>query len=907
MYVVAAAYMALFALVPYLVIWGPADLLGLSFEFREGMLVFRAVDPDSLPGKAGVRAGDRLLSVDDRLIRRGRDWTALQNNLQVGTVQHWVVLRGEEQLQFEITPVRADWRNRVAGGYVSYTPIALINFVVGLFVAFRRPQDLVARVGAWFVATASIAFGLPNGWAPVWRDTPVAIQTLFWIPEISRFVLEGIFLSLFVIFPRRLFHSRWPWIVIWAPVLATLPWRVSQFHAVIFRWSEDSGISAWVNQVGFLRPVIYLAAGSIIMIVGYRRLHNENDKRRLRVLMAGTAVAVSSAITLISLQTFTRVRGNSLLVLLFVHPLLLTCPISFAYAILRHRVFDIQVIIRQGLQYAMARGAVIGVVPALGLVLVLDLALNSQETLAAIMRSRGWIYSGVSGLAVVTYWRRRPWLDAIDRRFFRERYNAQRVLRDVVEEIREARSFERVAPRALARIETALHPEFVTLMVRQHDEPQYRALASVPSAGAAFALAADSKLIGLMRVLEKPVDNLQSSSEWLERLSRDETDWVRHSRIDLLVPIEIGADRTEALLALGIKRSEELYTREDQELLETIASSLGLLLEQSVGDKAHGEVFAECPECGVCYDSKTGKCADDGSILVSARLPRTLAGRYRLEKRRGRGGMGTVYEAMDGALDRRVAIKVIRDDWIGNVEAAQRFRREARAAASFSHPNVVTVHDYGVEAGSRGFLVMELLEGRSLREELASCKRLDAGRTLALLRGVCAAVESAHGRQLIHRDLKPENVFLVGTGEAKELVKVLDFGIAKFLGPPANEAATGAVTETQQGVLVGTPAYMAPEQLLGSSPDVQWDLWALAVVAYEMLTGAVPFPVASQAEWRNAILAGHHTPLERYLENPPLSWCEFFAKTLAADATKRPHSATEFIRQLEDTLQPKKN
>src|SRR5262245_19818263 len=126
MYVVAAAYVALFALVPYLVIWGPADLLGLSLEFRDGTTIFRAVDPDSLHGKAGVRAGDRLLSVDDRLIRSGRDWAALQNNLRVGTVQRWAVVRGEEQLQFEITPVRADWRNRVAGGYVSYTPIALI-------------------------------------------------------------------------------------------------------------------------------------------------------------------------------------------------------------------------------------------------------------------------------------------------------------------------------------------------------------------------------------------------------------------------------------------------------------------------------------------------------------------------------------------------------------------------------------------------------------------------------------------------------------------------------------------------------------------------------------------------------------------------------------------------------------
>jgi hypothetical protein len=108
-----------------------------------------------------------------------------------------------------------------------------------------------------------------------------------------------------------------------------------------------------------------------------------------------------------------------------------------AYAILRHRVLDIQVIIRQGLQYAFARGAVLAVVPALGILLVFDLALNSHEPLALILRARGWVYATLGGLALVAYWRRKPWLEALDRRFFRQRYNAQRLLRDVVGEIRD--------------------------------------------------------------------------------------------------------------------------------------------------------------------------------------------------------------------------------------------------------------------------------------------------------------------------------------------------------------------------------------------------------------------------------------------------------------------------------------
>lgn len=304
----------------------------------------------------------------------------------------------------------------------------------------------------------------------------------------------------------------------------------------------------------------------------------------------------------------------------------------------------------------------------------------------------------------------------------------------------------------------------------------------------------------------------------------------------------------------------------------------------------------------MCYDFNSAKCASDGSILTAMRLSRTLVGRYRLERRRGQGGMGTVYEATDAALQRRVAIKVIREDWVASIEAAQRFKREARAAAGFAHPNVVTVFDYGVEGDTRGFLVMELLEGHSLREELHANGKLDAARTLWMMRGVCAAVEAAHRRQFIHRDLKPENIFMVsGDYGTAEVVKVLDFGIAKSFGP-ASDASPQETSATHTGILVGTPAYMSPEQLLGRSADVQWDVWALAVVAYETLTGAAPFAATTPAEWRNAILEGRFTPLDRHLINPPSPWTRFFSNAFDVDKEKRPRSAAEFLRQMEEVL-----
>ena len=311
----------------------------------------------------------------------------------------------------------------------------------------------------------------------------------------------------------------------------------------------------------------------------------------------------------------------------------------------------------------------------------------------------------------------------------------------------------------------------------------------------------------MLRDLGEPFEVVLGGSGWLERqLPVREIEMLRRSRIELLVPISMTPEHDEALFVFGAKRSEEPYTREDQDLLSAIAANLALLLERpEVPSPPRGE-FEECPQCGTCYDSGAGRCTQESAGLTPIHLPRTFAGRYHLERRRGRGGMGAVYEATDNALGRRVAVKVLREDRLYSSEAAQRFQREARAAAGFSHPNVVTVYDYGVDAGTRPFLVMELLQGVTLRDELLSQRRLNADRTVWIFRGLCSGVEAAHSRHLIHRDLKPENIFLArGGGGGDETVKVLDFGIAKYLAGREEGTETPAIGETDAGILVGTP------------------------------------------------------------------------------------------------------
>jgi serine/threonine-protein kinase len=384
---------------------------------------------------------------------------------------------------------------------------------------------------------------------------------------------------------------------------------------------------------------------------------------------------------------------------------------------------------------------------------------------------------------------------------------------------------------------------------------------------------ADGKLIALLRLLGKPVELSQSETGWLRRqLPPAEAESLGRARVEWIFPVVLGAERTEALLVLGPRRSEEPYTQEDQELVEGVASGLTLLAERTTSAPSKQPVFA-----------------------TAETAVRRIAQRYLIRRELGRGGMGAVYEARDAELERSVAVKLMRPELLDSAEAATRFKREARAAAGLTHPNVVTVHDFGVGEDGRAYLVMELLAGCTLREALRRDGRFPPARAAAVLRGVCAAVGAAHEQQLLHRDLKPENVFLVRAGGA-ETPKVLDFGVAKPLSP-AGQSLTGGDTAT--GQLVGTLAYMSPEQLRGDPPAPGWDLWALALMAYEMLTAAHPFAGAGVPA-HAAVLSRPPTSVDVHLGAEGHRWEAFFARALAAEPSERPATARELLERFED-------
>ena len=908
----AAVFVADCLLRSYCLFLGPN---GFDFRFRpEGdRLVVYAVPSGSAGDRAGIKPGDILLALDGQPIRPGdRSW--ISSNLEAGRTYLLDIEREGRRHQTAYLMERVNLQdNRLYLWQIN----GILLLATALIIAFGRPYYFLARVGALALASLSLSlirWGalVPVGYAAIWRKLPLVVGALLWIPIVCSYLVGPILLTFFALFPRSLFRARWPWAVIWLPALCFVPALFHSTFLIAYRPMQaySTLMPAELLVFGARLYGLYGLASLGALAVNYFRLTDPNDRRRLRVLFVGGGLGVLPGAFRLLIWQFAPLLAvwtwlasgfvGNLLTLLFV-----LFPASFAYSILRHRLLDIRIIIRQGVQYAATRGALLSVIPVLGVILVTDLLVHGDQPLMGILEVRGWIYAALAAAAVAAHSQRRRWGEAIDRRFFRGQYDARRVLREVATEASRARSFADAAPGAVASIEAALHPDFAAVMQRSSGDAVFRTVTSTPADKAPPPLDAGSSLISILRILKDPVEVILGKSGWLERqLPVQEIDSLRQAGIDLLVPVSMTLEHSEALLALGAKRSEQPYTREDKDLLAAIAVNLGLLLERpEIPTARPREEFEECPQCGACYDTGSGRCAQGGAGLTPIHMPRTLAGRYHLERRLGRGGMGAVYEASDSALGRRVAVKVIREDRLYSAGAAQRFQREARAAAGFSHPNVVTIYDYGVEGGTRAFLVMELLEGATLREELKSCKRLSAARTVGIFRGVCSAVEAAHHHQLIHRDIKPENIFLVGDRDAgSETIKVLDFGIAKFLPGGEQGTAIPTIGETDTGILVGTPGYISPEQLLGEKPALSWDLWALAVTAYETLAGALPFPTSTWDHWRQAVLAGRYTPLSEHLADPPAPWQGFFSRALAADLTQRPQSAAEFVRHMGQAL-----
>jgi serine/threonine-protein kinase len=904
MHVIAASYLVSAALTLYVEFRGPEDTgIKLAALLAPGPAVAAGVEPGSPAAQAGIEPNDRLVSFESYTVRSALDWVYALGEATTGEPLHVGI---EHRGQVREVVLTLAQKTGVPRDLTTWVRIAraLVALSLALVIAYSRPFDLQARIGALLLAEVGL-FGLfflnahTSGMFAIVRQLPLPFILLVRAPLASP---GGALLFAFAaIFPRALFRGVWEWTLVWIPQVATMCVRCYYHIYLVYAGDRLIRLPAWVKAAG----VLYFIATVVVFILNYRRLQDRNERRRARVVAAGTVALIVAVLPYIVMLSpgvpVAKLEAVFLSPPVFVSLNLLSAafPVSIAYAILRHRAFDISVVIRQGLKYAIARRTLLATLPLIGGILVADLLMNADRPLAAILQERGWIYLALGAGALLAHTHQRGWMDALDRRYFRERYDAQQLLREVAEEVRHAASFGQAARHVVAQIERALHPEFTALLIRRPMDAEYQVLAIAPVVATPLNLPAESKLLSMIRLLGKPMEVTLTENGWLrQQLPPEETHLLMHARIEWLIPIAMMAERNEALLALGFKLSEEPYTRDDQNLLIAIAASLSLLLERPTAARpAVTESFEECPECGSLYSRGTARCSREGTKLSVVGLPRVLADRYRLDRRLGGGGMGTVYESSDTALERCVATKVMREELVGNAIAAERFRREARAAAAFSHLNVVTIHDFGV-AGTRAFLIMELLTGVNLRTEMKRSQRFPAARVVEIMCGICAALHAAHERGIVHRDVKPENIFLARTAET-EIPKVLDFGLAKFV---PTSSATESTNQTGAWHLIGTLRYMSPEQFRGELMNPSWDLWALAIVVYEMLAGKYPFEGHTGSEWQSALMCGSFTPVTQHMPDAPPAWHEFFRQALAVEQERRPATARTFFSELQNAL-----
>jgi serine/threonine protein kinase len=309
-----------------------------------------------------------------------------------------------------------------------------------------------------------------------------------------------------------------------------------------------------------------------------------------------------------------------------------------------------------------------------------------------------------------------------------------------------------------------------------------------------------------------------------------------------------------------------------------------------------------CWQCGESFVTALDVCPNDGARLVDIALDdnhdpligTTIDARYRVKDRLGEGGMGMVYQAWDPQRREDVAIKVLKADYLRDENIRRRFMHEARIIANLEHPNAVRMHNFGQMPDGNFYMVMELLKGESLAERLAY-KFLTYGEIFNLIPPICDVLAEAHEKGVVHRDLKPENIFIVTDDEGQEQAKLIDFGVSKNLARQ---------TLTQTGTLWGTPAYMSPEQARGDAVGAGADIYAMAIILFELICGHLPFTAETQMGY--AVKHMHSEPRSMLsipgMYSPPEELDALILQGLAKQPEDRPASMEVFANHLRQII-----
>lgn len=767
-------------------------------------------------------------------------------------------------------------------GAVSTLLSSAVFLFIGIAVFAVKPEDKQALLlSLWLVLMAS-AFSLPQPF----EGTSWWYRALIVFGQLTKLFAPSLLLHLFLVFPEPSpILKRWPrleqYLYVPTLLLVVLPntymmilWAVAPEELFAFSLRYP-----WLGLMSAIVLPVTILVALVALVLSYRRA-GQVSKRKLRIVLVGTLAAFVPFIAWFLILAFVpRSREGRFPYVgwSIVNTLLLAMPISFAYAIVRHQVIPVKLIIRRGLQYLLAKNALrlALALPVVGL--ALSIIANHERSMGdMLLGSSLYFYLFIAALALALAFRKRlgEW---VDRKFFRETYNQEKILRELTDDVKKLDSIPEMSKRVTERVTAALHPQQTFLFYREEGTRDFSL--TYTSGGMAQELKIPEEF-RLLRFMEDQGSAQEFPFPQKNGLPQGEKEWLASLGTRLIVPLTGTDERLAGLLLLGEKKSEVPYTTNDRELLETLAGQIAIVYEnvrlknrvdrdrkikQEVLSRVAGQdmnVLKECPACGACFDMSATVCAMDGTELtLSLPVERTIETRYRLERLVGKGGMGAVYEATDLRLHRKVAVKILTGSMFGNSEALRRFEREAQASARLHHPNIITVHDYGLLSTEGAYLVMELVAGETLGATLRRERQLAPARAADLFEQILDGVKAAHAAGVVHRDLKPENVLLSTYENGRARVHLLDFGLAKLTQalPADSLSPTAAAPVTTPGAIMGTFGYMSPEQLTGGAVDERSDLFSIGVMVVEAITGRRPFTGTTYHELLNNILnASYH-------------------------------------------------
>jgi hypothetical protein len=853
-----------------------------GFEYSRSTKRITDVVAGSPAERAGVMVGDRIVTWNGHAVGPGIGPTFFA---RAGEPLPLIVDRNGGRHELTVTPITQEAMRRdhlrrgptlallAINGYLHF-PLHVWFVGLGIVLLWLRSDDKDARLAALslsYWAGGMFMFGAA-GFGAILERFPDSLRApVIFLDAVFVAGFFAINLHFAMTFPTARDSRRRAWEVL--PYVAALPIFIETLANGLRRVRGDVTPARlpWDDAYATVGALM-LVASLVALIVRLARTHDPNARRRLQLvflsLLPGVLAFVLSYLIEVLQLGYPWKAGARLLQM----PATILGSAIFGYTVVRHRLFNVRVLVRRSLQYALARGTLLALMSLPVIALAGFLWMHRGDSLATLLTGTPAIYILlILPLVLVIRYRKRL-LEALDRRFFREQYDARHLLLHVVSIIRGGSDMLALSRAALDEIDRALHPKHIALW---QVDPEGLALHRGFSRGeddmsAAEPLSTSGTLASLLSTDDDPLDVYSRHTRaLLQRLPAEEREWLSATAAHLLVPLLI-EKRLVGAMVLGERKSEEPYSSEDRELLRTLGAQLALTLDytrlkqspslvwspstSSAPIHLHmSDVLQLCPRCGRCYAPGESRCEADDQVLVpESGVPRVIEDKYVVTRLLGRGGMGSVYLATQKRLNRPVAIKVLLSHLVGSASMRTRFEREARIVARLRHPAIVTIHDFGVLPSGHAYLVMEHLDGDTLRKTIVAGPE-PVERALSLLRPVGDAVDAAHRAGVIHRDLKPENIMIVHDHEGRSTPRVLDFGLAKMTGPIGENDATQVQSGQSAGV-VGTLMYMAPEVLSGHVADAKADQYSLAIIAYELLAGEHPLGSATDLA---SVVRGH--------------------------------------------------